>query len=665
MTAQALNRREPVSDGGGGDSEQLLYAIRLEGGELNKRELFEQLTTLFLDLREDGFWRPGETPGLRRESNGDNRWRPAYPESELSGSSIPDDPLAALFLLIATISQSLSQSGEETLLILREKSHIDPVFRDCYYSGYARQHFDEIRFSSRLSFFAQEAPHNLLFSELTRTEKSRVRLQESFIGSVVLNPTASGSIGRLLISPQHLLGGLGNYRASAACAIRLSEFKVTIQGNSFRVMAFPYRTQDGFMLRCVEVTLVNLIEYYSNDFSDYAMVLPSNIHAAEEEYLNERTLPAKGITYLTAAKLLSNFGFQARLHGVKHSFGERERFRRVFHHYLESGIPVAMNPADSDGETGHSLLCIGFASNRGEELTLPPAAYQFGDTSPGSDFARAASRYKSTRDGGGSEKLLGAWGASRKCNVFLSADLPWRYVVMDDNQLPYQIRDFDRLSIYKRMENSVMLVALHRGIMLDARDAEDVAVHLLCESRNGLFNWAREFLDRSSRGDGPNKDVNVMLRLFLASSRRYKKVRTQQFNDDGDYLRTEVIASAALPHFLWVAEVYLIEENEGNARAKIIPERAFAELVIDATHGKNRDIDGAIVLWNFPDRIAWRNPDRSSEVFDRYSEGGNAEFFAGYRGIRPFNENLCFMRYCEDASKWEDARDEWFFDCDV
>ena len=657
---------EGVSNRAEEEPELRLYQIHVLK-PLDERALFDQLGDLFTHLWKDGFLGHVEDPRLRGEDAGKEEWKPVFPESELSASPMPGDPMAGLFSIISKIVSSMSRTGEQTLLIYRESSHVDPVFRDCYYSGYARQHFDSRRFSARLSFFSHEAPNQNLFSSLTMTEESRRALQRAFIGCVVLNPTASGAIGRVLIDPRYLLPEPDGRQLLSECAVRLSRYKVTVRGMPLTVSAFPYRTQDGFMLRCVEVTLVNLIEYYSNEYGEYSMVLPSKIHMAEEEYLNERTVPAKGITYLTAAKLLSSFGFQARLHSIKHSVDERERFRRVFQHYLESGIPVAMNPADGGGETGHSLLCVGIASALRNERRLPEAAYQFGDTSSGSVYAEVASRRGEER--ATDEEILDSWTKTPKCNVMMSADFPWSYVVIDDNQPPYQVRDFDHLSLYSKLSNSVMLVALHKGIMLDARDAEDTVLHILSDGKNGLFNWAKEFLERKRRQGVIGHNVDIVLRLLLVSSRRYKKVRIQQYNEDGEagaLLRAEMVAEAAMPHFLWISEVYLVEKPEGPDSSPVISDRAFAELAIDATHGRNRDIDGAIVLWNYPDRIAVRNPDNRPKVFDRYdadskSPDANERYFTTYQGVRPFNENLNYMRFSAKAGgKWNVESQSWF-----
>lgn len=591
--------------------------------------LVTQLAELLTDLREDGFWLPGLS------SVGSNG-APASPTIDVTGA-MSGGGAACLSAIIARVAYSVSIIGEESCLtIVRERFHVDAVYRDCYYTCYSRQHLDTPRFSQRLSFFLGGLSEELLLGDGDG-------LQERFIGSVVLNPVASGSIGRTLIQPKYLLSRRLDDEEIPRAAVRTSRFKTTIMGIPLEVDAFPYRSQDGLFLRCVEITLVNMIEYYSNEYGDYGFVLPSRIHEAEAEFLNERTIPAKGISYLTASKLLSTFGFQASLHGAMKDSDERIRFKRIFHHYIESGIPVAMNLSDSAGSVGHSLVCIGTGGVLADaSITGCDPAYTFRDTSPGSRYAQAVRAAKQSDDGASAvddaRKVLQEWDESPVCSVVMTADLCNEYVVVDDNQAPYRVRGFDSLSRFDTMENSVVLVALHKGIMLDARDAEDVVVQNLSNGITGLFNWGGEYL-RNKFGDS---DFTVAMRLFLASSRRYKATRSRSYYNSGDLLRSTLVSSVVLPHFLWVCELYLVEDGTAQLR-----NHAFAEIVVDATYGKNRGSDTAVVFWNFPERVAYRDPDGEVYVISSYEDDSigshtitNRAVCDAFCGVAPYDQNL-------------------------
>lgn len=122
------------------------------------------------------------------------------------------------------------------------------------------------RHSRRLSFIRGVVGFENFFSTDQEEQKG---IGESFMGSCVINPLVSGAIGRTLIAPRWLLG-----QGCLPAYIRLSEFKIHVLGKEFSVRAFPFRMQDQETMRCTEVTLLNLLEFYSNSYNDYRSVVP-------------------------------------------------------------------------------------------------------------------------------------------------------------------------------------------------------------------------------------------------------------------------------------------------------------------------------------------------------------------------------------------------------
>lgn len=163
--------------------------------------------------------------------------------------------------------------------------------------------------------------------------------------------------------------------------MRLSDFCVHIYGRTLKVRAFPYRMQDQETMRCAEVTLMNILEYYSNGYNDYKSALPSEIIEKERECAYERVLPSRGITYTVLTKVLSEFGFSPRLYHISaiddfeySSIRRENELRRWLHYYIESGIPVAIGLGSVEGnESGHSMVCIGHGKAKD---TLKNQAYR-------------------------------------------------------------------------------------------------------------------------------------------------------------------------------------------------------------------------------------------------------------------------------------------------
>ena len=467
--------------------------------------------------------------------------------------------------------------------IVQESYHIDPSFRDSYYKYFSNQHFDIKRFTKRLSFFSIQITEDDFF---TTDDNKFKRIAESFMGACVINPIPTGLIGRTLFNPKFLIK-----REEMPAYIRLSKFKLHVLGKKIEVDAFPFRMQDGETMRCAEVTLLNILEYFSNSYPDYRTVYPSDILDSEKRYSHERVLPSRGVTYPILTKILSEFGFAPRLY----SFSSIERFslskmnpedelKRLLHYYIESGFPVALNlsPVGGNG-SGHSVVCIGHGK------------------------IEASHVQKAIRN-----KWI-PWKHREKCHPIInSADFFEDYIVIDDNQPIYQIKPFHKLSIYPDMRVEYIAVPLYKRMFLDASDAAAVVRSVLHHEHFGIDVWAGEFLK-------PKEDV--VIRLFMASSRSFKEYRS---NSLCNRIAREVYASIPMPRFIWICELYRMDDY--------FQSKAFGEIVIDATAalGTGHSVQN-IILMHYPGVLCMRSPEQSKPEFEDMLELKNDELFEGYK----------------------------------
>ena len=329
--------------------------------------------------------------------------------------------------------------------IVQEFYHIDRSYRDSYYTYFSNQHFQVKRYSRRLSFFGAEITEEDFF---IKTDKD---INNLFIGSCVINPITTGAIGKTLINPKYIIDKKPVY-------MRLSKFTLHIYGKKLTVEAFPYRMQDEETMRCGEVTLLNLLEYYSNSYNDYRAVLPKDILDSEQKHSHERVLPARGITYPILTKVLSEFGFSPRLYNLDSidSFSlsqvtQIDELKRWLHYYVESGIPVALNllPIGISG-AGHSVVCVGHGQAK-ENL-----------------FGKAM------------KNRWISWENKENCHPIIdSADFYEDYVIIDDNQPVYQVENFNKLSSFSNMRVENIAAPLYKRMFMDAPDAAAIVRTIL------------------------------------------------------------------------------------------------------------------------------------------------------------------------------------------
>ena len=476
------------------------------------------------------------------------------------------------------------QKFEAPYTIVQEDHHIDASFRDTFYHYYSNQHFKTRRYSRRLSFFNGIISREQFFSEDSEIDND---VKKRFMGSCVINPLLSGVLGRTLIDPTYIM----DKEKKFPVYMRLSEFLINVYGKQLKVRAFPYRMQDEETMRCAEVTMLNLIEYYSNSYKDYKSVVPSEILDKEQLHSHERVLPSSGTTYPIFTKVLADFGFSPRLYNLS-SFATNllsrispsDEIKRILHYYIESGIPVAVNlqPINSRG-SGHSLLCVGHGQST-EKMKK-----------------RAA------------ENKWISWANRENGHALInSADFYSEYIVIDDNEAVYQIRDFDNLSMYPDMKVSNLAVPLYKRMFLDAPDAAAIITSVLNDSVYGIENWSGDFL---------RKQEDVIIRIFMASSRSFKRYRISKAKN----IDTRVFYSQiAMPRFIWVCELFRLEDYDNL--------QAFGEVVVDATSAMRSGANNrSLIMMRYPNIITFREPEQSGTLFEQQFEIDEGILFEGYR----------------------------------
>lgn len=467
------------------------------------------------------------------------------------------------------------------ITIVQEVYHIDRSFRDTYYMYFSNQHFQVERYSRRLSFFFGSYGRKKF---LGNSSKIQTELENNFIGCCVINPLVAGGLGRTLINPKYVLP-----KKELPVYMRLSDFCVHIYGRTLKVRAFPYRMQDQETMRCAEVTLMNILEYYSNGYNDYKSALPSEIIEKERECAYERVLPSRGITYTVLTKVLSEFGFSPRLYHISaiddfeySSIRRENELRRWLHYYIESGIPVAIGLGSVEGnESGHSMVCIGHGKAKD---TLKNQAYR--------------------------NRWISWENRNQAHPIINSADFYEDYVVVDDNQPVYQVRSFDNLSLYPNMRVENLAVPLYKRMFLDAPDATSTIRSLLNDERLGLNVWAKDCL---------HEGESVVVRMFMASSRSYKAFRAKTLSG---VLVKELYTLIPMPRFIWVCELYRIGDYDNLM--------AFGEIVIDATSAPNHSHQ-SLILMHYPKLIAYREPDQNEAGFSKMAELQSDQLIPGYR----------------------------------
>lgn len=498
------------------------------------------------------------------------------------------------------------------LIAVVESNHIDSVYRNALYHWYSRRMSNTPRFTLRVSFFKRdgldiEAAEEVIYSSGDDEAHYR-RLKENFRGSVVIYPLGGGLLGRTIISPSDLV--------DETVHVRLSEFELKVFGRKLTVDAFPFRMQDAEVMSCAEVTLINMLEYFSSRYQEYSMALPNDLIELEEAHSSERAIPARGINYMSFSQLLSHLGFYPRLLSLYSlqrtpiGLPGEIQFRRYLYWYLGSGIPAAVNVAPPSRELkGHSLAVVGFTDSDKEVVETVKGHFladkdstQLDKTQDDDVFGQARGTIARMEQSGRLLSRICEDGDVSTCRIFQEADFPRRLVTVDEAQLPYQICEYERLSSDDLFSCENMVFPLHRGMALDAQDAYEMFMMIFEDERLGALSWGSP-----SIGD----DEPIIMRMFLVTAGSYRGFRARTTPPPLRYL----FETQVLPHFIWVAELVHMSDYTPDPSDL----RSFAEIVLDATTGRKTSFEEKLLLMRYPGRMAWREPYDSEESFGIHS----------------------------------------------
>lgn len=462
-----------------------------------------------------------------------------------------------------------------------EHKYVDKIYRDSYYMHFSCKHGKYDRFCKRLFLFDGDVLKDTVqkFSDLDAK-----KLQKKFVGTIVIRPLKEGKIGRTLINPYFILEENNTF-------LRYAKYSATIYGIRLRINAFPFSMQDGETTTCAEVTILNLMDYFSRKYSEYKSILPSEIAEIAERNGYERNLPARGLEYQVITKVFGEAGFSPRLYTRK-LFADMSQFKCLMHYYVESGIPVAVG-VKVEEKIRHSIVCIGHGKIQYENI---------------------------------GKKIYAVYDTIVDNYIWLvdTADLCSDYIVMDDGRSPYEKCEWksdedtsDEKACGKCMlgeyEPDTLMVPLYKRMFLEAQDAYDICTSALASSKVGI---------RRFRQDLGTRENPIIIRLFMSSSRNYKHSRILNFGEKNKEVRERYI-NLLLPRFVWVCEVY---NKEGYCEGK-----ALGEVIVDATASPHEGIK-SVLLFHYPQHIlvCQRNTKKLYAKNEEFEQVKEWEPFLGY-----------------------------------
>jgi hypothetical protein len=236
------------------------------------------------------------------------------------------------------------------LQVCIEYPYVDKLYRNTYYNYFATKREDYSRHCIRLSFFKKD--YNLDDLDTTSEQDN-----EACVGYQILRPLYPLFFGRGLLSKQALIDS--NF---TACEY---EETIVVNGRNSRSSGFPYSAQDNEYSTCAETAIWEVMEYFSQKYSEHKAALPSEIIKVLSKYAYERQVPSRGLFVNQISFALKDFHLSTRIYskgGGIVNLGTEEAYReffRILYYYVNSGIPVVCI-LDTKKKLKHAVVYIGY-----------------------------------------------------------------------------------------------------------------------------------------------------------------------------------------------------------------------------------------------------------------------------------------------------------------
>lgn len=453
--------------------------------------------------------------------------------------------------------------------VLIETPYVCEDFRSLHRHFYGRKFRERTSKCARLHFFRGE---NL--------SKGQILLEgahEDYLGSAVIEPLLVRCIGRTVFDPMKL--GHDPDRVH----LLSTRFTNRIGGQLYKIRGYPFRSQNSEATVCAHVTMWGVCRYLSTKFKLYRKHLPFELIEMAGRR-NGRVVPHHGLSYSDYSEILDRFGCHPVIvsnHGlgaqpftakpnVKIKQSEFVKFQKNLYTYIESGFPLIASFG------GHVVSIVGHTSKGLEEVS----------------------------------KQL-----ENQTEPVHASELVDQYVVMDDNEFPYQFmaRTKENGVPYKRSLDQVggIVVPLPDEVYLRPQDVDSFTIEFIkAEPIEGMI---AESLKQS------DSELPLIYRPLLTTGASFKEFKLKQLKENHRDKLPHYHLSLSLPKFIWV-----IELSSAGLRGE---DKAFGEILLDATAGKS-DLEPIFI--RIGEFIARSRGDQSNKDLD-YVKSSPYSTFRQYR----------------------------------
>ena len=430
-----------------------------------------------------------------------------------------------------------------------EGYYIDVDYSASYYDQRGRSFTPDKRGTTRVHFFAQDLPSDVLAIADTEVVKT---MQDSYLGFTVLRPETPVTLGRTFIACPRTISNLPARFPSRGAT------KVDLAGIPLEVDSCPFMSQDAKIMACATASLwmstSNLVEKLNSVASHSTAQITSLAMSLERPF--GTAVGLRGLSLVEMEQALFRMGYHPR----RHAFPNADRVIEICHLYADSGIPPVLGIEFSGGR-GHAVTVVGYTLQK-------PSSPE-----PSAQDMFSAHQYV---------PYLVIHDDQR--GMYLLAEV--EEVTIDRDPRTARLKIYAPDGVHKALCTGILIPSPAR-VMLDA-------LEVLTQAEMWIA-FGKSF--------GAIEDRKVVYRKLLVRSNSYKQTLLEHRRSSGspDGYPDELVDFARalpMPRYIWLIEVSYMDEWDPTDR---LSPPVVAEFVLDSTWTESRRPD--FMMAHYPGRL--------------------------------------------------------------
>lgn len=389
-----------------------------------------------------------------------------------------------------------------------EPNYFDRDYLDEFSAFYSKSARGYSNICKRLHFFSTPVSTRLLNSAINGVDTSIKKLQTSYLGFIILRPLSIAPFGRTVLSWY-----TNKDQNSERITPVLRTYTCHVLGIPLRVLGIPWQQQDRGVSACATIALWSM--FHSSAF-DANHSVPTTVEVTKNAHngsSGRRAFPSIGLSIPELQEAIFSQKLTPKLlratksdvsNDVRRNGFERQYLSSMCAANIRSGYPVLLvgDYVHRDSDQQHAICCIGFREK--EQTAKDPGTYSTMDDETDIFYVHDDNVGPNVRC-----KL------TEKDGFAVLTSEPPSYI--DPNTVqPQPEQRFE-------FRPSIMLIAVHNEIRMDAESLVDQGSHL-AKMISSLLNEAYP--------DGLSKPAISYNTQFLSVQRLFSDYLELIFEDD-------------------------------------------------------------------------------------------------------------------------------------